>query len=363
MTILARLGFVFCLSSSALSGVAQDTTSPQPARPVEPIGAILDAFQSHDIVALGEGAHGNEPGHAFRLSLIRESRFAERVNDIVVENGSARYQGVIDRFIDGEDVAYESLRRVWEDTTQVQTTERTITLPFFQAVRDVNRSRAKGRRLRVLLGDPPIDWTSVATREEHRKWIEQRDIFPADLIQQQVLAKKRRALVIYGDMHLQRKNLGANYETAGLAQTVVSRLENTYRARVFTIKTELAVDLSTLQPDVASWPAPRLALVRNTTLGAADFTAYYPSGGGRFSVVDEKLAPVPREQWRSLRMEDQFDAVLYLGPPSSITFAPPLPALCADTAYMKMRLDRIALTGPPPEATRLKQYCASLAPQ
>jgi hypothetical protein len=77
---------------------------------------------------------------------------------------------------------------------------------------------------------------------------------------------------------------------------------------------------------------------------------------------DGRLVPIPRDEWRSLRMEDQFDALLYLGPPSAITRSRLPPALCADPAYMKMRLERLALVGGPPgEAERLKQYCATVA--
>ena len=57
-----------------------------------PTSVILDAFATHPVVALGEGAHGNVLGHAFRLALIRDPRFAALVNDIVVESGSATYQ-------------------------------------------------------------------------------------------------------------------------------------------------------------------------------------------------------------------------------------------------------------------------------
>lgn len=60
----------------------------------EPIAAILAAFRTHDIVALGEGPHGNLEGHAFRVMLARDPRFAATVNDIVVEFGSSRFQGV-----------------------------------------------------------------------------------------------------------------------------------------------------------------------------------------------------------------------------------------------------------------------------
>jgi hypothetical protein len=101
------------LSLASLYG--QEVSSPQPAFPVNAITAILDAFRSHSVVALGEGPHGNEQGHAFRLALIREPRFPGAVNDILVEFGSGRYQDLMDRFVSGADVAQKDLRHVWQD--------------------------------------------------------------------------------------------------------------------------------------------------------------------------------------------------------------------------------------------------------
>src|SRR5258705_4656873 len=89
---------------------AQQPTAPPPAVPIDPITAILDAFKSHDVVALGDGGHGNEQSQAVRLSLLRDPRLAGVFNDIVVESGNAFYQDVIDRFIRGEDVPYNTLR-------------------------------------------------------------------------------------------------------------------------------------------------------------------------------------------------------------------------------------------------------------
>src|SRR5207302_4986746 len=209
-------------------------------------------------------------------------------------------------------------------------------------------------------GDPPIDWENVKTQEEHRRWIEMRDTFPADLIQKEVVAKGRKALLTYGQMHFQRKNIGANYESEGPAETIVSRLENRYGAKVFTIWT---ADVSPLQPDAATCPRPSLAIVRGTVLGAADFTAYYPSDAmGRFAIKDGKpdfSAPIPREQWKTLRAEDQFDAVLYAGKgPSPIV--PLDPARCADKAEFQEHVRRTQVSGVPPmEAERLKRLCGT----
>jgi hypothetical protein len=354
-------GFTVLLTVTAASSPAQQSSPPRPAVPLEPVPAIVDAFRSHSVVAVTAG-HGQERGYAFLLSLVRDPRFVAVVNDIVIEEGSARYQDVADRFIRGDEVSDESLSQIWQNTTQPTPGLDRPWYEFFRAVRTLNASLPLDRRLRVLLGDPPIDWDSVHTPADHRRWIEMRETFPTDLIQREVLAKRRHALLTYGSMHFQRKNIVANYESDGQAETIVSRLEKLTGTKVFTIWT--STDIAKIQSNVASWRVPSIAVVRGTVLGVADFTFYYPSEAmGRFALRDGNAdfsAPIPRDQWRTLRAEDQFDAVLYPGPqPSAVV--PVSPERCADTADIEMHLRRMALAGlPPPESDRLKQYCVSL---
>jgi hypothetical protein len=370
---IRRLVVVLAWLSTGVPNHAQQPTVLTPAVPVDPIGAIVDAFGSHSVVALSEGTHGNEQGLAFQLSLIRDPRFALRVNDIVLEGPNARYQDVMDRYVRGEDVPVELLRRVWDDTTQQQANG-----PMwggevpetYRAVRHLNASLPPEHRLRILLGDPPIDWDQVKAKGDPAKWIALRDTFPAELIEHEVLAKHRRALVVFGSMHFQRKQMLANYESAGEGPvaTVVSALElSGSSTKVYSIWTATVTDLSDLQPDVSTWRVPSLAVLRGTVLGAADFSRYVPSENNpmaatRFALRDGKLVPISRDEWRSLRMEEQFDAVLYLGPRSTMTVAPPRrlsPELCADPELLPRRLARLALTGLPPiEAQRLNQLCA-----
>jgi len=71
----------------------------------------------------------------------------------------------------------------------------------------------------------------------------------------------------------------------------------------------------------------------------------------------------PGPQRRPVRVDEQFDAILYLGPPSSMTASRLEPALCSDRAYIEMRLFRLNLISPPPgakfrPADQLKDYCA-----
>ena len=55
--------------------------------------------------------------------------------------------------------------------------------------------------------------------------------------------------------------------------------------------------------------------------------------------------------------EQDFDALLYFGPPSSITLAPYGDALCGDAAYLATRLSRIQLRDSEQAALEVKKDC------
>jgi hypothetical protein len=156
MRIATRVGILFLLATTARLAPAGPDAG-RPAAPVNAIDGILAAFESHTIMALPD-SHGSNQAHAFLLSLIRDPRFVQTVDDIVVEFGNARYQDVADRFLRGEEVRYESLRLVWRNHTQPSiSADFTHYEDFFRAVRAVNAATAGRRTLRVLLGDPPIE--------------------------------------------------------------------------------------------------------------------------------------------------------------------------------------------------------------
>lgn len=301
---------------------------PRALTPVEPIAAILDAFQTHPIVALGEGPHGNEQGHAFRLALIRHPRFAATVNDIVVEFGSGRYQALMDRFVNGADVSESELKRVWQDTTVTTSVwDRPIYEEFFRAVRAVNAALPSGRRLRVLLGDAPIDWSRVHTREDVHRWGLQKGPHMANVVMREVLAKRHRALLVWGDGGLQGR---------GVAEDRILRLLDgpgpEKRMLIITSALWTMRPFVEMQPEASSWPVPSLATIRGTPLGAKPLATFF------------QLPPAPG--WSTLRMEDEFDALLYLGEPGALPMSKLSPALCADQTYVKMRLKRLALSVP-----------------
>jgi hypothetical protein len=309
------------------------------ATPLEPVTAVLNAFRTHRLGALDEGNHTNLQGYAFRMALIHHPEFAGLVNDIVVEAGNSHYQNVMDKFVAGEDVRYDVLRRVWQDTTQPNDIwDKPIYEEFYRAVRALNSGLPRERRLRVLLGDPPIDWAAVRKMSDLP---ERLDRFPTELIRRETLAKGRRALIVYGGMHLQRHDHGRNYEPG---DGIVEVLERDAPSSVFSIWTNTLTDLQTVQPSVSSWPNPRLTILRDTLLAAQDFTVYFPFPVYKFDKNGKITAQKPT---RRLRMEEQFDAVLYVGPKSSIMYSSLSPELCRDQGYIKMRQARMELFSPP----------------
>ena len=182
----------------------------------------------------------------------------------------------MDRFVRGEQVPEQELRLAWQDTTQPHTIwDRPIYEEFFRAVRALNSSLPRDRQLRVLLGDPPVDWSRISSDGDYGKLVsDNRNRHPFGLIQREVLSKKRRALIIYGDMHFVRRHALYDYDSSPAldGNSIVTLLERARPStKVFTIWTNTTADLGTVQADVASWPRPSMAVLRDTLLGTTDF--------------------------------------------------------------------------------------------
>jgi hypothetical protein len=345
MTAFRAFAIASCLSAGTF-GVALLAQEParRPAERRDPIAAILDAFRDYRIVALGEGSHGNIAGHEFRLALLRDPRFAALVNDIVVESGSARDQAGVDAFVRGDAVPEDVVREALENSAGAAPVwDRPMYLEFFRAVRSLNQGRPPDRQVRVLLGDPPIDWAMVKTPADYRPWLLQRDSHPAATIEREVLARGRRALIVYGDGHLQFRSERPGRSLVGILETGGTRVFNV---------TSTYADFTGFQSDVASWPAPSLTMLKDTALGAVPYEHLFGPG------------PPVNIFRQNPRIEDHYDAAIILGPASSLRLAPMGYPRCAEPAYVERRVSRMVASGMPPTVRdRLAQECAAAKPQ
>jgi outer membrane protein OmpA-like peptidoglycan-associated protein len=262
LVVGAALPLVFlqaCRSDSPKTPL--DALSPVPAAKY-----ITDAFDKYPLVAFSEPRHGAGGTKEFLASLIRQPGFVGRVNDIVVEFGNARYQAVVDRYISGEPVARDQLKQAWENTTIV--TGVWLAPMYEDVLRDIramNRTLPPDRRIRVLLGDPPIDWSVVRgpADEDMNDW---RDAHFAWVVGEQVVKKRRRALIWIGGAHISRR--------VRFPDSLIHLLDRRFRNKTLVI---LAIDPRDAEPSVSArlryWPSLTAVAVRNTWLGQLDASA------------------------------------------------------------------------------------------
>ena len=254
---------------------------------VDALPWLVEAVRAHPLVGLGE-MHGSATEHAFLRQLVAHDGFAA---DVVIEFGNALYQDRLDAYIGGDEVPRDRLRDVWRDTTQspINSWEDPIYAELLATIREVNR---RGRDIRVVAGDPPIDWAKVRSVEDWLPFAGARDSHYAAVVENEVLRRGRRALLLIGGMHLVRSapaSVGARF----VAMPVVMP-----HAGYGRLNDEVEAVTST-------WPVPSVGAVAGTAL--ASFGMEHLVSGLR----DGEGKP---KQFRSWRWDELFDWYLYLGP-------------------------------------------------
>jgi hypothetical protein len=299
-----------------------------PSRPaLEPTPAVtglLDLFAAHPVVALGEW-HGSQDEADFVTALLHHPAFPATVRVIVVEIGNARYQAVVDRFIAGEPVAARDLRPVWRDLIGGFGFDAPIYEQFFRTVRAINRTLPPAQRLRVLLGDPPADWSQITQEADILPWLEQRDAHYAAVVEDNVLAPGHRGLLIAGEMHFVRDWPTMPSPPDGNDGNIVHRLERNHPRSVHVILPHVGLghETSVVEPYLADWPIPSLISLHTTWLGELD--AALLQEGAVF--IPRPGSPPPPPMRQGVTLGTIADSYLYLGPRSSLTRSTANPAI------------------------------------
>lgn len=342
--VIRRVLFSLLVIGPFCSGDAQIPSRPQGAAPEPAIPAILRAFETYEVVAMS-AAHGQKDIDDFILSLLRDPAFPTKVNDIVVECGNSRYQTLLNRYIAGEDVPFTAVEHVWRDTTVQQMCGSSgFYEQLYPLVRALNQHLPASNRLRVVAADPPIDWSKIQTYNDLVPFFD-RDGSIASVMEQEVLSKHRKALMLFGIAHL----LHGGGPGDGDA---VTRYERHYPGKTFVVGGDFglygAAGHSPGQVEAPGGVWPSLLRARNTTLGRLSLDSYYqsPITVDRDCSVRNAFVTSP-----SKTLANQIDAFLYLGP-QSLQLAEPLPAdIALDTAYRTEWLRRMRLVGLPAPST------------
>jgi hypothetical protein len=286
--------------------------------PEDPTKAVLAAFDKYEVVGMGAG-HGYKDLDDLILHLLRDPAFPDKVNDVVVECGNSLYQSTLDRYIAGGEVSLSEVRQVWRNTTQPMCSTSGFYEILFPLIRRINQRLPPQKRLRMLAGDPPVDWSQVTKQSEVML---DRDASIASVMQTEVLSKHRKALMLFGEFHLFHSKPNA---PEGL-ESAVQRYEKHYPgvtmviggAMVFIFPDSPPATGEELEARMASWPAPSLVQnIKSTWLWEADKTYF----------------------------SKMVDAYLYLGP-SSLMLVEPRPAeMFSNKSYMEELRRRAAIIG------------------
>jgi len=203
--VLAMMLACFLVAGLTIAeGQNSPTTSTNKVSAQPAVDGVLNAFRQRPLVGMID-AHGLAQQEDFYALLVRDPRFANEVGNVVVEFGGAAHQDIIDRYVAGESVSYAELRSVWTDVVGWLPAVTSLGyINFFSEVRAANWGLAPERRIRVWLGDPPIDWRAVRTAGDVRQILAVRDSHAATLIKRNILEANKKALVIYGEAHLRR---------------------------------------------------------------------------------------------------------------------------------------------------------------
>jgi hypothetical protein len=324
--------YVLCARTQKKPGGAAPT--PQPAIP-----AILAAFDKYEVVGMAE-AHGEKDEDDLILSLIRNPEFPAKVNDIAVECGNSLYQSLLDSYIAGENVPFTEVQKVWRDTSQPMCGFSGFFEELFPLVRTINLKLPSDKRLRILAGDPPIDWSTVKNIGDAAK---DRDGNIASVMEKEVLSKHRKALMLFGVAHLYHRG------AVGLIdfQNAVTIYEKQYPGRTFIIGSldlfDLKANGSTAKP-FEKWPYPSLTQIAGTSLGALDITHFYLPVGVADKDCNVQLVYPADDQ---VPISGLVDALLYLGP-GDVRLAERVPAdILVDAPFMAEMFRRETLMGFP----------------
>jgi hypothetical protein len=259
------------------------------------------------------------------------------INAIVVEWGNPLYQNTIDQFIDGHPVADADLRAVWRNTSQspVETWDEPVCEQFYRTVRAINWRLAPSKRIRVLLGDAPIDWTKITTASQLHS-MGNRDPYVTSLVQKHVLAKGRRALLCYGMTGL--------FKGTGMTGAI----EQHTGKRIYVIADLVPPAASATATKLARYPRDTVIPTAGTWLGKVDAAALVNQASpGTTTSQHNPFSGVP--------LSKLIDAGLHPGPRQQLTMTWPDPDIYYDPTYWAELQRRNALTGNRVDLNSLRQ--------
>jgi len=270
------------------------------------IAEIAKQFAQHPLIMIGE-LHRWEQLHAFMREMIRNPDFICRADDIVVEFGNSRLQPLADTYISGGNIMEGQLQSLWRETSVPLTWNSPVYQGFYETVREINQKHLCDHPIRVVLADPPLDWSKIKNAKDYQRWAD-RDASYADVVEREVLAKHHRAFLLAGQFHAVKQIPEGDEDGVRAAGLI----EEKHPGALFSI---MAVPPAVAEA-MHMGPPASFKIVRGTELERADFSMIATMN--------------PRKKWPPI--SDVVDGLLYVG---EQTFLYPSPTIYLEPTYQR----------------------------
>ena len=168
--------------------------------------SVAAQFDTHQFVFMGS-THGWRKQHDFQLCLLSRPAFQRRATDVMVEWANPVYQNLVDRYLlKLEPIPIDSLAPVWLDTDAPDLWGRLTLMPaFYEAVRAMNEQLEPARRIRVIGGNEPIDWSRVQRQEDVARYPYKSNWAAHVIMAHYAPEPSHKLFVIYGEGHVNRR--------------------------------------------------------------------------------------------------------------------------------------------------------------
>jgi hypothetical protein len=196
--------FAALVAGAVQPSLAQDAFCPPGYAVVA--DSVAAQFDTHQFVFMGS-THGWRKQHDFQLCVLSRPAFQRRATDVMVEWANPVYQNLVDRYLlKLEPIPIDSLAPVWIDSDAPDLWGRLTLMPaFYEAVRTMNEHLEPTRRIRVIGGNEPIDWSKVQTQEDVARYPYKSNWAAHVIMEHYAPEPSRKLFVIYGEGHVNRR--------------------------------------------------------------------------------------------------------------------------------------------------------------
>ncbi|WP_111979380.1 hypothetical protein [Algibacillus agarilyticus] len=292
------------------------------------VDAILDKFSTHTLVAMGD-YHWNAEVMQFINNLVAQPRFAHEIKHIIVEFGNARFQPLLNDYLQGKAVSDTELKQVMRSSIFFTAWQPNEYGQFFSIIRQHNLHLSTAEQIKVTLAEPAFTWQASTTQTEWQKAANNKvSGFYAQA--EKAIQKKQKTLMVFGAFHLLKATSISSSPIPIKNQPLATQIEAQYPGKLYVVWPATQPEFTQAIADITN---PALIELNNSPIGDLAFVDLLPKSKVRLSRMERLDA----------KASELSDAYLFVGQTERSTRFPP--DVMADKAWIKEMQRRVAIVG------------------